>query len=190
MSTAGRGLSSAMAAALAANEKTLLALVKAEFDSGDVRLWTGIGDLTFDGEVYTGRGTVMQINLPGETAAVRASGGTIVLTGVDPSVIALADTEHYQGRPISIWIGCKDAAGALIADPDPAFVGIMDVIEPERQGATARVVVSIENRSALLDKAIERRLTPEDQHLTYPADKGFDFVAGLAQRVVQWGPRG
>lgn len=189
MTTAGRALSTAMAAALAADAKSLVILIKAEFDSGDVRLHTGLGDLIFNGETYLGRGAAIGIDLPGETAAVRASGGTVTLSGVDPSVLALADTEHYQGRPISIWLGAKDATGALIADPDPAFVGIMDVIEPEDSAASARVIVTIENRSALLDKAIERRLTPEDQALTYPDDRGFEFVAGLAQRVVQWGPK-
>lgn len=189
MTTAGRGLSTDFANALAADAKSLLLIVKAEFDSGDVRLWSGIGNLTFGGEVYTGAAGVMQVNLPGETAAVRAAGGTIVLNGVDPAVLALADTEDYQGRPITVWLGARDSTGAVIPDPDPAFVGIMDVISPEASGASARVTVSVENRSALLDKAVERRLTPEDQHLDYPDDKAFDFVAGLAQRVIQWGPK-
>lgn len=186
----GRDLSSDMVAALAAADKRPLYLVKAEFDSGDVCLWTGLGDLAYGGDTYSGIGTLMQVNLPSETATTRASGGSIVLSGADPSIAAIADTENYQGRPITVRFALKDTAGAVIVDPDTAFRGIVDVIEPELTREAAGVVVRIESKSALRDKAVERKLTPEDQALTYPGDKGFDFVAGLALREVQWGPRG
>lgn len=183
-------LSTALAAAFAGGEVQMLALVRAEFDSGTIRLWTGTGALSWNSETWTGAGGVItNISLPSETAEIRTSGGSITLNGLDPSILALADTEPYQGRAITIYIGAKDSTGAVIVDPDMAYQGTMDVMEPTDEGETATVVLSIESRSASAERPSNRRLTPEDLALDYPGDKGFDFVAALQDKEIIWGPK-
>lgn len=183
-------VSAALAAALAAREVPLFILIRAEFDSGTIRLWTGQGTLSWNSETWTGAGGVIQsIQLPSETAEIRTAGGSITLNGLDPSILALADTEPYQGRPISIYIGAKDASGVVVVDPDLAYLGTMDVMEPTDAGDTATVTLSIESRSASAERPSNRRLTPEDLALDYPGDKGFDFVAVLQDKEIIWGPQ-
>lgn len=182
-------VSAALATALGTDPVSLVALVKLEFDSGTVRLHTGIGDLVYGGENYEGAGGLLSLNFPSETAEVRATGGTIALSGLDPSILAIADTENYQGRRATVFFGAFDSAGALVVDPDTIYRGTMDVMEPVDEGETARIALSIENRAAAFDRPNVRRLTPEDQALLYAGDKGFDFVAALQDRTIIWGPQ-
>lgn len=181
-------ISVALAAAFAADPVRMCALAKLEFDSGTVRLWTGVGDLTYAAELYIGAGGLLSIDLPSEAVEIRSTGGTLELAGLDPSILALADTENYQGRRATVLAGAFDSAGALIVDPDTAYRGTIDTMETTEDGETATIVVALESRVAAFERPIERRYTPEDQALTYTGDKGFDYVAALQNKDIVWGP--
>lgn len=181
-------ISAALAAAFGADPVPIFALAKFEFDSGTVRLWTGVGDLTYAAELYLGVGGLLSLNLPSEAVEIRATGGSVELAGLDPSILALADTENYQGRRATILVGAKDSAGAIVVDPDTAYRGTIDTMESTEDGETATIVVALESRAAAFERAIERRYTPEDQALSYAGDKGFDYVAALQNKDIVWGP--
>lgn len=183
-------VSAALSTAFGTDPVPVVALVKLQFDSGTVRLHTGIGDLVYAAETYQGVGSLLALNFPAERAETSAAvSGTIELSGLDPSILAIADTENYQGRRATVFFGAFDSAGALVVDPDTIFRGTMDVMEPTDEGETARIALSIENRAAAFDRPNARRLTPEDQALLYAGDKGFDFVAALQDRTIIWGPQ-
>ena len=183
-------ISSALSSAFGAGAVRLIALVRMEFDSGTLRLWTGNGTLDWNGEEWTGAGGhIAAIDLPTETAEVKASGGSITFAALDPAILALSDTEPYQGRPIQVYFGARDANGAVVVDPDLAYEGTMDSMAEQDEGETATITLSIESRSAANERAASRRWTPEDQATLYPGDKGFDFVASLQDKDYIWGPR-
>lgn len=181
-------ISAALAAAFGADPVPIFILAEFEFDSGVIRLSTTTTSVSWDGKTWQGVGGLLAFEFPEETGEVRATGGTIELNGLDPSIIAIADTENYQGRPCALYVGAFDADGVVVVDPDPAFRGTIDVMEPTDEGGTARIAVAIEGRAAALDRPNERRWTPEDQALRFAGDKGFDFVAGLQDQTIQWGP--
>ena len=181
-------ISAALAAAFGSDPVPIFALAQFEFDSGTVRLSTLTRDITWNGFTWSGAGGLLGFNLPSETVEVRATGGSIELNGIDPSYLAIADTENFQGRPVTVYIGAFDAAGAVVVDPDNAFRGLIDTMETEDDADTARIAVAVESRAAAFDRPNERRLTPEDQELRYAGDKAFDFVVALADKSIQWGP--
>lgn len=183
-------ISAALAAAFGADPVPIFILAKFSFDSGTIRLSTTVTDVSWDSQTWQGVGGLLAFNFPEETGEVRATGGSIELNGLDPSIIAIADTENYQGRACALYVGAFDSSGAVIVDPDPAYVGTVDVMEPSEDGGTARVIVSIESRAAAFDRPNERRYTPEDQELRYEGDKGFDFVAALQNKEIRWGVPG
>lgn len=186
----GRDLTSGFTDEIAAAARRAFVLTDAEFDSGTLRLWTGRGDLVWDANTYTGAGGILEIQVPNEIGDVRAPGSQIVLSGLDPSIIATADAENYQGRRVTIRLGFFDSAGAIVDDPDILGRGFIDVMEPTDEGATARIAVSIENRLAALERSNDRRWTSEDQKLRYAGDKGFDFVPALQNVEIPWGKPG
>lgn len=182
-------ISTALATAFGTDAVPIFILLELQFDSGTVRLSTLIQSLTWNTYTWTPAGGNLKFNFPDETGEVRATGGSIELSGLDPSYIALADTENYQGRRCNIYIGAFDSSGVVVVDPDPN-PWFIDVMEPAADGETATIVVAIESRMAPADRPNERRYTPEDQALRYEGDKGFDFVASLQNKEIIWGAPG
>lgn len=159
-----------------------------QFDSGTVRLWSGIGDLAWNGFAWTGAGTLGSVSPIEETAALGAMGVTFTLSGVSPALLAIALGESYQGRLCRLWLGFFDQGWAIVADPVEVFSGRMDRVELADEGSTATIRLAAENRLIDFERAPSPRFyTPEDQKGTYPMDKGLDFVPGLQSKVILWG---
>jgi hypothetical protein len=102
-------------------------------------------------------------------------------------MISTALSETRQGLPATIWLGTMDVSGTLIADPFILFSGLTDVPIVEDGAETCTVSISVESRLIDLERSRVRRYTPEDQHIDYPGDKGFDFVASLQSKEFKFG---
>lgn len=186
-----RTMTAAMITELAKDSgaKTVL-LTKLEFDSGDVRAWSGRGDLTFDSEVYLGAGDMGGISPMEEGRQSRAYGLAYRLSGVPATNLSLALDEDVVGRPATIWLGALDSDYALIADPLVIFRGRMDSMTVSL-GATAQVSVNLINRMAAWDVVRERLYTAAGQAARgagkFRDDTGMRFVSQTIERVVIWG---
>lgn len=198
-----------MAASVIGAVVTTVLLIEGRFDSGTVCLWTGLGDLDWNGQTWTGAGDILGVSFARETTEMSADGASVTLTGIKSALIALALTEDYQDRPILIRLALLSAdpigdfssdfssdfyrplaSGNVMADPIVLFAGRMDVMEIEEGGDTARFTISAENRLVDLRRVRERRFTPEDQKLTYPGDLGLDFIPVLQDAEIVWGRTG
>jgi hypothetical protein len=80
-----RSLTSQMQTVSEAEVVNLFYLIDFEFDSGTVRLWTGLGDLVWNSETYTGAGNILSIGDLRESSEVEATGAQFVLSGVSPT---------------------------------------------------------------------------------------------------------
>jgi len=161
--------------------------IKAEFDSGALRLWSGLGNITFNSEVYTGAGDLLDVSAVEESQELRANTVVFSLDGLDSAVVSLALTENYQGRKITMWFAVLDNNGAIIADPYKLFSGQMDVMEITDDGDKAILKMSAESDLIDLRDAKERRYTHEDQQLYYPGDLGLEFVSKINDIELSWG---
>lgn len=182
-----RELSVNVLAELAAGKFSPVHLFEAEFVTGWLRLWTGLGPIAWNGQTWTGAGNLVGVSAITETSDSRAVGITISLSGMPSSLIALALTEARQGKIGRVYLGFINAAGAVIADPYKSFEGRLDVPEIADQGDTCTISISYESRLIDLERPRERRYTGEDQRLDYPTDRGFDNVPGLQDAVILWG---
>jgi hypothetical protein len=63
----------------------------------------------------------------------------------------------------------------------------MDIMKIDEGPESATIVLSLENRLIALDRSKERRYTHEDQQLSFPGDKGFEFVPDLQDKEIIWG---
>jgi len=181
-----RDLTTAVQNQLSADELQPFFAVKLNFDSGDLRLWTGYGDITVDSETYTGGGQVLNISQIEETVEVAARGMTMSLNGVDSSLISLALSENYQTRSAKVYLGVL-SSGAVVASPYQLFDGRMDVLTIDDSGETATITMTAESRLIDLERPRLRRYTSEDQKLRHPTDTGLDFVAALQEKEIAWG---
>ena len=187
-----RSLSAEMLAVATADIVRPIYLVKAEFDSTppedrNLYLWSGFGDLTFNGKNYLGVGNLLSISAVDESTDLTATGASIVLSGIQSTLLAIARDEDYQGRPITIYLGALDDTGDLIASPTVLFSGFMDVMTIAEAGETSTISVTAENKLIAFDRSYVRRYTAEDQKIDYPNDMGFEFVAKIADQEIIWG---
>lgn len=161
-------------------------LFEGEFASGWVRLWSGIGSLSWDGKTWTGTGNLLGISGIDETAEVRASGMTVSLSGVPSDLLSAALGDARSGRIGRVYLAFF-SGGSIVADPILQFEGRLDVPAIEDGPETATISISYESELIDLERARERRYTPEDQQIDFPGDLGFDYVASLQDAQITWG---
>ncbi len=183
-----RTLTTAMQTEVGADAVSPVFFVELDFASGFVRVWSGYGSIVWGGKTWTGAGTLMAIEPLGESVDFVANGANLKLNGIPSDMIAIALGQTYQGRDATIHLGFLDAAGAVIADPIQLFAAFMDTMEIDEDGETASIIVRIESQAVSLKRAKVWRYTHEDQQIDYPGDRGFEYVAGLQDKNIQWKP--
>lgn len=161
-------------------------LFEGEFASGWVRLWSGIGSLSWDSKTWTGTGNLLGISGIDETAEVRASGMTVSLSGVPSDLLSAALGDARSGRIGRVYLAFF-SGGSIVADPILQFEGRLDVPAIEDGPETATISISYESELIDLERARERRYTPEDQQIDFAGDLGFDYVASLQDAQITWG---
>lgn len=181
-----RDLDAALVTEFTASSLRPVMLAEFAFDSGTVRLWNGIGDLTVGSDTYTGAGNLISVSEYQETSKIEAQGFTFTLSGISSSILSIALAENYQGRRCNLYICALDTAGVLVSSPYQIFSGRMDTMQINESGETCSVALSAENNMVILQRAKERRYTSEDQRALYPDDAGLDFVAGLQDKEIIW----
>ena len=183
-------------------------LVEFEFDSATLRMWTGVGDLEYLEEIYTGGGNLIGISAIEETQELEAKGLVFELTGIPQNLIATALTEKTRGRPCRLYIASvsttrvvatedggtvlTEDGGAvllenqLVDSPYRIFTGLMDVLELEDTGQTATFRLSAESTLITGQRNKVKRYTDEEQKKLYPDDRGLEFINSLQDKEVEW----
>ena len=159
--------------------------VQFDFDSAPVRVWTGIGEATIDGNTYTGTGNLLNISTVEETAEIAVRGATLTMTGIPSELLSLALQEPYQGRVCTIYFGVRD--GATYSSLTQLFTSYMDEMNIDEAADFATIEMSVENKLIDLKRARVRRFSSGYQKTKYPADKGLDFVEDLQDKEIVWG---
>lgn len=158
-----------------------------EFASGTLRLFTGHGSISWNGETWTGDAGLLRFSSVRESSDLQAVNFTISLAGEVPSLISVALAQVRRGKPGTLWLGFLDANNAVIVDPILCVKLRAD--RPEIHPDPQACVISIAYESRLIDatKLRERRFTAQDQKIDYPTDTGFDHVPYLQDKVIVWG---
>jgi hypothetical protein len=156
--------------------------VEFQFDSGTLRLWTGYGDRTIDGNVYTGSGNLMTISDIEEVQELSAKVLAVALNGIPSDIIALALTEPYQGRVCRVLFGLRD-----VDDFVEVFSGYMNTMSITDSGDTSDIVVSVDSKLVSLERSKIRRYTHESQQARHAGDNFFSYVTKLQDKQIQWG---
>lgn len=180
------------------------------FDSGTLRLWTGYGELVFNGETFFGGGNMIGISQIQETQQLEANGIVCTLSGIPQNLIALSLAERSRGRPFRLYLGgatstryiatedtpgrieLEDSSGYILLEnqlinaPKRIFSGLMDVIEITDGGDTSNLRLSVENILIMGRRSKVRRYTSEDQKRFYPNDKGLDLINQLQDKEIVW----
>lgn len=209
-----RGLSVDLINALQSDVFRPIVLVEMQFASGTIRTSSSYRTLSWGGYDWLGTGLVLSLTEVNDTQEMQANSVSLQLTGVPLDTLAIAlDDAEYKGRACKIYVGglgkdnplytiggepITDIAGNQlyligttdqynIIDAFPVFSGLMDNAVIEDSGTTATISLSVESRLAGFLRTRESRYTDQDQKRRYPADRGFEYVAGLQGKDTEWG---
>jgi hypothetical protein len=183
---ANRAITTASANALAASQVAAVVFVEMDFPGGFLRVNNSDQSITWNTYTWLGVGRVGSIDVISEGMSLESRGMRFGISGVDPSNIALALGQQYQGRSCKVWLAPLNPDYSVVADPILVFSGRMDTMDIDL-GTTATITVSAESRLADWDRPRVRRYNAADQAITDPADKGLEFVPQMVEKNLRWG---
>ena len=161
----------------------LLALF--EFDSGDIGMWNGRGQINVDGVDYFGGGNLVAVSPYQETQDLQAKGMVFTLTGVPLNLVEIAENENWQGRKVILRLALMEEDGT-VNSTYRLFSGIMDEMDIQEGADTATIQVKAESVLIKLKRAKERRYTDQDQKSRYPNDRGLENMTQLQDKELIW----
>jgi len=163
-------------------------LFEGEFITGYLRLWTGYGDLTWNGFTWQGTGYLFDISSVRESSDGTANGVTVSLSGIPSAMLSLVLSDIKQNLPGKIWIGFLD--NGVVSDPILLFEGRLDISAIHEDGETSTVNIDYESRLIDLQRPRENRYTHEEQQARFAGDLGCAFVVSLQEANIVWGRAG
>jgi hypothetical protein len=186
-----RTIAPATQAELAQSQLAPVLFVELDFASGFIRLWSGVGPITWNGQTWTGGGQLLEVSSIEETKAVEATAASITLSGVPSELVAVAYGDFSQGRPVRIWLGLMNMNnGTILENPVQIFAGRMDTIGDADSGETATIAVSAESNLADLDRLRARFYTDQDQQRIFEGDRSLRYIPSMQDRAITWGSAG
>lgn len=187
-----RNLNSSLLAQFQAKSLLPVIFMEAQFVSGWLRLWTGIGQTTWNGQTWTGvampNGDMLgKISPLGETTGLEAQSIALSLSGIPTTAVQQAINECRPNYPCNLYVGAIDPASGAIISPFRSWGGLLDVPTIAESGDTCTIAISVETRLVDLKRAREWHYTHQDQQILSPGDLGFEFVGALQNFTVNWG---
>lgn len=172
-----RALTSDLAAALASGTILPFFLATLQFRTSVQRIWTGYGNLTIDGQTFSGIGTVGEIGAITEGTTLEAHGTYVKLSGIDPVLLGDSMTDIQAGLQALLFLGCMDEAGNVIGTPYMVFSGIVDQPSVDFGDETISITINLESKVVDFQRASQRKYTSADQRaMTNAHDSFFDYV--------------
>lgn len=203
-----RNITPEMADALSAPVVEPALLAELYFDSGTLRLWSGLGTLDWGDKQFLGGGNLVGISPIEENQSLEAKGIIATLNGVPSNLVATVLLENQRGRQFRLYLGVVSTRSIvntedggdvrteddgfvltenqLIDTPYRIFNGLMDTMEIVDSGETSTISVNVESIMIIGQRAKDRRYTPEDQKKYYPEDKGLDYIPSLQDKEIVW----
>ena len=181
-----RDMTTDVAGALQASNVPYMVLVELDFSDGIARLTNAAYDFQWNGYTWQGLGELGSISAMEEGQDLQEYGCTLTLSGIPADIITKCLGVGYQGRNATIYVAPLTADYQVYADPIVVFKGTMDTM-PIQLGNNAGVQLTVESKLVDWERARVRWFNDADQKSEYPADRGFEYVALMAEKAIYWG---
>lgn len=163
----------------------VVTLVHLAFDE-PVFTHSGIGNITYNSNVYIGVGQLGAISEARESEILGPSPITLQLSGIDPNMILEAQEAGRYKDVITIYEGYRQDDGTLVDDPWIVWKGWFEyaAIIIGEQGV---VTITAQHDLAVLNEKDGGRFTDEDQQQRFAGDVGFEFTTDINTLKLNWG---
>lgn len=161
-------------------------LAEVDHPEGRVWVWSGVGDLDHDGQIWRGVGILGTISPLEKTSEMTIQTVVFGLSGVSPEVVAFLD-DSVRGREARAWLAAFDRRGRVIASPYLLVDGALDY-QTLDYGDDGSATINLHAQCGFwtLERATDIAWTPEEQKKTYPTDVGLDLIPSLQNKPYTW----
>lgn len=184
-----RALTSGFISAITAANCAPFYVFEGEFSASTLRLWNGLGDLSWNSQTWLGNGWLQAIEGGEESIEVEVNDLTVVLSGVPASAMSLVLGSQKQGGLGKVWIGMMDSDGAIIADPYLRWQGYYSHADIEHAPEETLLRLYYDSPLVGIDRPNEGRWTHDAQQRLFDGDKGFEYVIAAANWNWTWGQK-
>lgn len=180
----GIGVTARMQAALKRGAPIYL-FADIDHPDGYVYLWSGTGDIVWDGRTYIGRGWLGALSQVEAGSALQINDRVLVLQGVDPTQTQFLSAD-VRNRIASFALGCVER-GKVVRDPyllDEILMDSQSLPIDER----GRMSIHITGYSGLwtLQRPQNLAWSSEQAKTEYPSETGFDFIPSMVNKDTKW----
>lgn len=155
---------------------------------GWCRLWSGIGNVTWNGDIYYGAGVLLSASPAEETTELQIARVTFQLAAPDFSDEALAIiTTPVRRRPFFSWKALLDEKMNVIPEPRLRFQGYADSPSVSDDENGKRVVtLNVEGALHNLTAPLQRQVSHEEQQALFPGDTGLSLMSSIQNQQLVW----
>jgi len=184
-----RDLTTAHKTQLAAKMKRVGLLVAIDYTPTPLYVWTGRGNISWDGKTWLGVGDLGSISVITEKLGATPGSLKLTINGVPGDKIGTALDDASAGRDVQVFIGTFTESGgvwSIVDAPNRMEWADTDVHEIVEGDTTCSIEVNCETATSRLTMRNVLRCTSEDQHRHFPDDTFFDFAEQVAEQVLYW----
>jgi hypothetical protein len=171
--------------ALSKDNLHIFLFVELFFHPETVRLWSGEGVFTFQGQQYQGVGVLGGVGNVEESSELVGANLSLTLQGINSEVLQWINISSFRGRACRIHLMVADENGQYESHISDVYNGIMDTMSIDE--GTSSVTLTCEHRLVDLEASKPIRLNHAQQLYRYPGDEGLRAVQGLLNRQIFWG---
>jgi len=154
-----------------------------------IRVHSGVGSYTIDGEVFTGVGELGSIDSVQKDGSTSPSGISMTLSGLDPLLITSVLSDGYMGRKVDVLL-CILVNEYVDVHSHVLFSGRLDTMKI-LMGDTATIKVTAEDRLVDWQRGDVTRWNNASHQRILPAgvtDKFFEFVEQTVDKEIEFSP--
>ena len=182
-----RDLSPTFAAAVAAGTIAPAVLAFLDFDGAPVRVWTGIGSLSYGGETWLGLGSLGAIDPIEEYSEIRSGSVTLTITQVPNHLLSEATGLTFKRRAAEILLAMfqPEADNQILIGVETILRGTMDTMTVSRAPEASVIRLTIANELARLRDSWGALYTDPHQRAAFAGDSSLRFVASLQDLEIR-----
>lgn len=163
----------------------LVLLVRLDFTAETVYIASTPFNLVWNSQTWLGVGTLGKVSGVTEDSEVQAQGTMLTLSGIPTELVSDALAVVTFGGKAQLYVGFL-SNGALVTDPIPANLGLIDAPSFNVDAPTSTISITIESEMADLQRSRGGRLTTCDQRSRYPWDACLDIVSQIQDKLLLW----
>ena len=180
-----RNLASPNQDAILSQYVELVLLVRLDFVAETVYIASTPFNINWNSPTWIGVGALGQVSGVTEQTDVNSAATVITMSGIPNEYISDSMTVVNGGGKAQLYVGFM-SQGALVTDPIPAALGLIDAPSFILDAKTCSISISIESEFSDLQRARGGRLTGSDQRSRYPWDMCCDYVSLIQDKLLLW----